>query len=126
MLRKSLAAAGLAAAFMFIPTAANALHCVNVSRPPAACGAVCTDGPILVGNWAWLPSVFPGSAEVWAFVPPGTVQGFGLPGEGGNFQSGDGVALLINAICDSEGQVLVHRQTDHGIQLMEDACDESN
>ncbi|MDR7157648.1 hypothetical protein J2X42_000331 [Arthrobacter sp. BE255] len=124
MFRKSLAAAGLAAAFMFVPAAAaQALHCENVSRPPAACGAVCTDGPILVGNWAWLPSVFPGAPEAWVFVPPGTVQGFGLPGEDGNFQSGDGVALLVNAICDSEGKVLVHRQVEHGIQLMEDACE---
>ncbi|TAP45522.1 hypothetical protein [Arthrobacter sp. S39] len=119
MFRKSIAAAGLAAAFMFIPATANALDCINVSRPPAACGAVCTDGPILNGNWGWLPSVFPGAPEVWAFVPPGTVQDFGLPGEKGNFQSGEGFALLVNAICDSQGSVLVSRQTDHGIQLME-------
>ena len=119
MFRKSLAAAGLAAAFMFVPTAANALDCYNASRPPAACGSVCTDGPILNGNWAWLPSVFPGAPEAWVFVPPGTVEGFGLPGENGNYQSGEGYALLVNAICDSEGSVLVHRQGEHGIQLME-------
>lgn len=119
MFKKSLAAAGLAAAFMFVPTAANALDCVNVSKPPAACGADCTNGPILNGNWAWLPSVFPGAAEVWAFVPPGTVQGFGLPGEKGNYQNGEGYALLVNAICDSQGSVLMKRQTEHGIQLME-------
>jgi hypothetical protein len=119
MFRKSLAAAGLAAAFMFVPTAANALDCYNASRPPAACGAVCTDGPILKGNWAWLPSVFPGAPEAWVFVPPGTVEGFGLPGENGNYQDGEGYALLVNAICDSQGSVLVSRQTEHGIQLME-------
>lgn len=124
MFRKSLAAAGLAAAFMFVPTAANALDCVNVSRPPAACGANCTEGPILNGNWAWLPSVFPGpfTPEAWAFVPPGTVPG--LPGENGNYQSGEGFALLINAICDSKGKVLTSRQGDHGIQLIE-GCEEN-
>ena len=119
MFKKSLAAAGLVVAFVLIPTAAQALDCINVSKPPAECGAVCTDGPIIQGNWAWLPSVFPGAPEVWAFVPPGTVEDVGLPGENGNFQSGEGFALLVNAICDSHGSVLVSRQTEHGIQLME-------
>ena len=119
MFKKSVLAAGLAAAFVLVPTAAQALDCTNASRPPAACGAVCTDGPVFTGNWAWLPSVFPGAPEAWVFVPPGTVEGFGLPGEKGNYQSGDGYALLVNAICDSAGSVLVSRQTDHGIQLME-------
>ena len=119
MFRKTLVAAGLTAAFMLIPTSAYALDCTNPSKPPAACGAVCTDGPILDGNWAWLPSVFPGAPQAWVFVPPGTVQGFGLPGEKGNYQNGEGYALLVNAICDSQGSVLVKRQTDHGIQLME-------
>lgn len=119
MLKKALAAAGLAAAFVFIPTAAQALDCINVSRPPAACGSDCTDGPIINGNWAWLPSVFPDAPEVWVFVPPGTVQGFGLPGEKGNYQNGEGYALLVNAICDSLGSVNEKRQTEHGIQLME-------
>ena len=119
MLNKALAAAGLVAAFVFIPTAAQALDCINVSKPPAACGSDCTDGPIFNGNWAWLPSVFPDAPEVWVFVPPGTVQGFGLPGENGNYQNGEGYALLVNAICDSMGQVSEKRQTEHGIQLME-------
>lgn len=119
MLKKALAAAGLIAAFVLTPTAAQALDCINVSKPPAACGAVCTGGPIINGNWAWLPSVFPGAPQVWAFVPPGTVEGAGLPGEKGNFQGGEGFALLVNAICDSDGAVLAHRQTGHGIQLME-------
>lgn len=119
MSKKILAAAALTAAFVLIPTSANALDCYNASRPPADCGAVCTDGPVIKGNWAWLPSVFPGAEEAWVFVPPGTVQGFGLPGEKGNFQDGEGFALLVNAICDSQGSVLVKRQTEHGIQLME-------
>ena len=119
MLKKSLAAAGLVLAFVLTPTAAQALDCINVSKPPAECGSVCTDGPIINGNWAWLPSVLPDAPEVWAFVPPGTIQGFGLPGEKGNYQNGEGFALLVNAICDSQGSVLANRQTEHGIQLME-------
>ena len=118
-MKKTLYAAGLALAFVLVPTAAQALDCVNVSKPPAECGSTCTEGPIIQGNWAWLPSVFPGAPEAWAFVPPGTVEGFGLPGENGNFQSGEGYALLVNAICDSTGGVLEHRQTGHGIQLLE-------
>ena len=38
--KKSLMAVGLAAGFVLIPTAASALDCTNVSRPPAACGSV--------------------------------------------------------------------------------------
>lgn len=116
MFKKSIAAAGLAAAFMFIPTAANALDCVNVSKPPAACGANCS-GPVIQGNWVWLPSVFEGSPQVWAFVPPGTVPL--TSGANGNFQSGEGYALLVNAVCDSHGKILDKRQTDRGIQLLE-------
>jgi hypothetical protein len=120
MFKKALMAAGLAVAFVLVPTAASALDCINVSKPPAACGAVCTDGPIIQGNWAWLPSVFPGAPEVWAFVPPGTLPpGSGPKGENGNYQNGEGYALLVNAICDSQGSVLLKRQTEHGIQLME-------
>lgn len=119
MFKKSLLAIGLAAGFVLVPTAAQALDCINVSRPPAACGSVCTDAPIITGNWVWLPSVFPGAPAVWAFIPPGTVQGLGVAGEKGNFQSGEGHALLVNAICDSHGSVLVSRQTEHGIQLFE-------
>ncbi|HEY9355540.1 MAG TPA: hypothetical protein VIQ52_04455 [Arthrobacter sp.] len=122
MFRKTFTAAGLAAAFMFVPVAAHALDCTNVSRPPAACGAVCTDGPILNGNWAWLPSVFPGAPEAWVFVPPGSLKNIDPTapiGQKGNYQNGEGYALLVNAICDSQGSVLVSRQTDHGIQLME-------
>ena len=118
MLKKALAAAGLVAAFVLIPTSAQALDCINVSKPPASCGTEC-EAPVINGNWAWLPSVFPGAPEVWAFVPPGTVQDFGLPGENGNYQNGEGYALLVNAICDSLGQVNEKRQTEHGIQLME-------
>ena len=121
MFKKSLLTVGIAAGLVLVPTAAFALDCTNVSRPPAACGSNCTDGPIIKGNWGWLPSVFPGAPEAWVFVPPGTVTGEGIPGENGNYQNGEGYALLVNAICDSHGSVLVNRQTEHGIQLQE-AC----
>jgi len=123
MLKKSLAAAGLAVAFMFIPTAANALDCSNASRPSNFTGAQTLEGGIIAkGNWVWYPSVFgPGSPEVWVFVPPGSLKVFepDAPlGQKGNFQSGEGFALLVNAICDSNGAVLESRQTENGIQLL--------
>ncbi|WP_136708005.1 hypothetical protein [Agromyces sp. H66] len=117
MLKKALLAAGLAAAFVLVPTAAQALDCYNPNKPPADCGAVCTDGPVVQGNWVWLPSVFPGAPEEWVFVPPGTVEL--TPGAKGNFQNGEGYALLVNAICDSHGSVLEKRQNQNGIQLLE-------
>jgi len=120
MFRKSLAAAGLAAAFMFVPTAANALHCNNVSRPPAECGAICPV-PVIDGNWAWLPSVFgPEAPQTWVFVPPGSLQELDPTapiGQKGNFQNGTADALLLNSVCDSP-QALLSRQNEHGIQLL--------
>lgn len=117
MFRKSLAAAGLAAAFMFIPATANALDCTNVSRSAyAGSDYVFIPGPNInvhvQGNWAYVLEF--GS---WVFLPPGTVpEG---AGNNGNFQNGEGFALLVSAICDSKGAVLDNRQGDHGIQLME-------
>ncbi|ELT44668.1 hypothetical protein ACJJV6_01060 [Arthrobacter nitrophenolicus] len=117
MFRKSLAAAGLAVVFMFVPTAANALDCANVSRS-AYTGSdyVFIPGPDIhvhvQGNWAYVLE-----AGAWVFLPPGTVpEG---AGDDGNFQNGEGYALLVNAICESSGAVLDNRQGDHGIQLLE-------
>ena len=120
MFRKTLATAALTVAFLFVPVAANALHCNNVSRPPAECGAVCTGGPIINGNWVWLPSVFPGAPEAWVFVPPGSLadEPEAPLGQKGNFQNGESDALLINAICNPDGTFRVPRQTEHGIQLL--------
>ncbi len=116
MLRKSLAAVAVAAALMFIPTAANALDCSNVSRP-AYTGSeyVFVPGPDInvhvAGNWAYVLEW-----GAWVFLPPGTVpEG---AGSNGNFQGGDGFALLVNAQCDSNGAVLDNRQTSRGIQLL--------
>jgi hypothetical protein len=120
MFRKTLATAALTVAFLFVPVAANALHCNNVSRPPAECGSACPPGdPIVNGNWVWLPSVFPEAPATWVFVPPGSLAGEPVPfGQKGNFQNGEGDALLVNAICNPDGTLRVPRQTEHGIQLL--------
>ena len=113
MFRKTLAAAGLTVAF---PVAANALDCTNASRPaytgtewvfvPEIGSNVHSDG-----NWSFVENW-----GAWVFVPPGSV-----PGSKGNFQNG-GHALLVNAICDSNGAVLESRQSDHGIQFLMHGC----
>ncbi|WP_120520008.1 hypothetical protein [Arthrobacter celericrescens] len=116
MFRKSLAAAVLAVAFMFVPVAANALDCNNVSRP-AYTGTEWVFIPDISsnvhfnGNWAFVEAW-----GAWVFLPPGTVPG--VPGSGGNYQNGEGFALLVNALCDSAGAGFDNRQTEHGIQLM--------
>jgi hypothetical protein len=68
--------------------------CANVSRAPAACGADC-QGPVIVGNWVWLPSI--GVPEwAWGFAPPGGADsvGFGFPGHNGNYLNGFSASLL--------------------------------
>lgn len=116
MLRKSLGAVAVAAALMFIPTTANALDCSNASRP-AYTGSdyVFIPGPNInvhvQANWAYILEW-----GAWVFLPPGTVpEG---AGNNGNFQNGEGFALLINSICASSGAVLENRQSEHGIQLL--------
>lgn len=52
------------------------------------------------GNWGYIQAW-----QTWVFVPPG------------NFQSGEGHALLVNAHCGSEGAVTEKRQSERGIQL---------
>lgn len=121
MLRKSLAAAVVAAALMFIPTAANALDCTNASRPANLTSAAFYEPfpgfQIYVkGNWAFIVA-----EDAWVFVPPGSLKVIDPTapiGQKGNFQSGEGFALLFNAQCDSNGVVLDNRQSERGIQLM--------
>ncbi|MFJ5954887.1 hypothetical protein ACIQC5_02895 [Paenarthrobacter sp. NPDC092416] len=116
MFKKSLAATALAAALMFIPATANALDCNNVSRP-AYTGTEWVFIPDISsnvhfsGNWGYVEAW-----GAWVFIPPGTVPD--VPGGGGNFENGQGFALLVNALCDSHGAVLENRQDDQGIQLM--------
>lgn len=96
------------------PAFAN--DCANVSRAPAACGFSCT-GPVVVGNWVWLPSVDPTAPPIW---------GFGSPA---NFTNGQSDALTALANAKSGGAVCAtpNRQFDptlagmHGV-LSSEAC----
>jgi len=106
-----------AAAALAIPAAAVADSCSNVSRAPAACGMSCA-GPVIDGNWVWLPSIgVPDPA--WGFAPPGgpdSVQ-VGLPGASGNYTDGQTASLLgMSAVCQGTGNAQAARQSDHGIQ----------
>ncbi|WP_426996431.1 hypothetical protein [Pseudarthrobacter sp. N5] len=115
MFKKVFAVAGATAALMLVGSAAFADDCVNVSRAPAACGWTC-QGPVVEGNWVWLPSI--GVPEWgWGFATPGSVPsvGFGFPGSNGNYlnQSGGFSWLLENGVCVNGNTA---RQTSQGIQ----------
>ena len=118
MYRRIFVAASVAAAAALIPIAASADSCANVSRAPAACGSTCA-GPVIQGNWVWLPSIgvpVPG----WGFATPGGPDSisFGFPGANGNYQNiqvtGNQSLLDNSATCTKPGTN--NRQTGHGIQ----------
>ena len=103
------------ASFGITAGAALADSCDNTSRAaPNATGP----GPIIKGNWVWLPSLgFPGLPEAWGFAPPGTLDStlFGFPGANGNYTNGQTSSLLgMSANCPPGANA--NRQTDHGIQ----------
>lgn len=114
------AAAVATAAAVAIPTTAFADSCANVSRAPAPCGFSCP-GPVVEGNWVWLPSIgvpFP----AWGFAPPGGPDSvnFGMPGANGNylnFRSTQGSTSLLgrSVHCLPSGDP-TSRQQEHGIQ----------
>lgn len=115
--RNIAAAAAAAAAAALVPAIVYADSCANVSRAPAACGTNCTDGPVIQGNWVWLPSVEPGAPPVWGFAPPGAADsvGFGFPGANGNYTNGYSGSLLGRSVhCTSNDPS--SRQQTHGIQ----------
>ena len=107
-------------AMLAVPGVAFASSCGNVSRAPGPCGIAgepaCT-GPVIVGNWVWLPSVEPQAPPIWGFAPPGTPDStkFGFPGANGNFLNGTGLSLLDNSANCPPGSNTA-RQTTHGIQ----------
>ncbi|MBT2531941.1 hypothetical protein J7E83_07355 [Arthrobacter sp. ISL-48] len=118
MVRKIIAVGAALFALMFVAPAAQALDCYNASRPAyTGNDYILVSAPDfsahvhLQGEWAFIQEF-----GNWIFLPPGTVP-MG-PAQSGNYQNGTGFALLVNAICDSQGSVLDNRQTDHGIQLM--------
>jgi hypothetical protein len=97
------------------PALASADSCANISRAAPA-NYVPGSGPLVEGNWVWLPSIgvpFP----AWGFAPPGTVDSvaFGMPGANGNYTNGATSSLLGNSANCAPGST-TSRQTDHGIQ----------
>ena len=86
--------------------------CANVSRAPAACGWSCS-GPVIQGNWVWLPSV--GAPQyAWGFAPPGAFFSklFPFPGANGNYQNGFSQSLLGHSAYCLKG---VNATKSHGI-----------
>lgn len=86
--------------------------CANVSRAaPAPTGP----GPVIRGNWVWLPSIGV-DVQAWGFAPPGTTDStaFSFPGANGNYTNGQTSSLLgVSAICTGS---VAARQTTNGIQ----------
>ena len=117
MIRKMLFVAGAAAAAVSLPAAAFADSCSNVSKSPAPCGLTCTSGPVVEGNWVWLPSIGV-PVPVWGFSPPGSITSIqaGLPDANGNYAQSQGTFswLLENSAICTKG--VPNRQTTHGIQ----------
>jgi hypothetical protein len=98
-----------------IPAVAAADSCSNASRPAPACDLSCT-GPVIVGEWVWLPSIGVPEAR-WGFATPGTDDSQGLPGQNGNYTGGQTVSLLgVSAVCQTGSTAQSVRQTSNGIQ----------
>ena len=87
--------------------------CSNVSR---AAPTSTDGGPIIKGNWIWLPSIgVPVGA--WGFAPPGAADStaFGFPGANGNYTNGQTSSLLgVSANCPPGSNT--NRQTTQGVQ----------
>jgi hypothetical protein len=104
-----------AVAALAIPAAAAADSCANVSRAPAPCGMTCS-GPVVDGNWVWLPSIGV-PVPAWGLAPPGGADStdLGLPGANGNYTNGNPRSLLgMSNNCPAGNNAA--RQQDHGIQ----------
>ena len=114
-MRRAILAAIAVTAMLALTGVAYADSCANVSRAPAACGFSCT-GPVIDGNWVWLPSIGVPVAA-WGFAPPGAADStaFGFPGANGNYTNGQTSSLLgMSNNCPPGSNT--NRQTDHGIQ----------
>lgn len=113
---RALAAVAGAAAALAIPATVLADSCANVSRAPAPCGFTCS-GPVIEGNWVWLPSIG-APVAAWGFAPPGGADSvaFGFPGANGNYTNGYSSSLLGHSVhCSTSGDPS-SRQQSHGIQ----------
>lgn len=102
-------------AALAVPTAAFADSCGNVSR---AAPSTTTSGPIIKGNWAWLPSIDPNAPPIWGFAPPGAPDStaFGLPGANGNYSGVHNNQSLLDQSHNCPAGSNTNRQTSHGIQ----------
>ena len=118
VMKRLLGTAAATVALLLVGTAANADDCINLSRPPAACGLSCP-GPVVDGNWVWLPSIgVPESA--WGFVTPGSVfsEELALPGTNGNYiNDRGGISWLFeNSLCVNGNTARATANSTHGIQ----------
>ena len=118
-IRRLWGVAAATSALLVAGAAANADDCANVSRAPAPCGWTCTSGPVVVGNWVWLPSI--GVPQyAWGFATPGSLpsQGLGLPGANGNYldQAGGFSWLLENSLCVNGNTARAAANSTNGIQ----------
>ena len=86
--------------------------CANISRAPADCGWNCS-GPVIQGNWVWLPSIGV-QAYAWGFAPPGAFDSvnFGFPGAHGNYTNGFTESLLGHSAYCLKG---VNTDKSHGV-----------
>ena len=112
MRRRFLGAAFGVALAVAVAGTALADSCANVSREPAACGWSC-QGPVIEGNWVWLPSIG-APVYAWGFAPPGAADstGFGFPGANGNYTNGFTSSLLGHSALCLKG---VNPDKSHGI-----------
>lgn len=112
MKRIALSISVVLASFAIGAFPALADSCSNVSRAAPPDGG---SGPIIRGNWVWLPSI--GVAiDAWGFAPPGAADSttFGFPGANGSYTNGQTSSLLgVSAICTTG---VAARQTTRGIQ----------
>ena len=104
----------LAGTVLAISLAGTALadSCANISRAPAPCGWTCP-GPVIEGNWVWLPSINV-NEYAWGFAPPGGADSvnFGFPGANGNYTNGFTESLLGHSAYCLKG---VNTDRSHGV-----------
>ena len=91
--RQLVVSVALAAAAFSIPLSAFADSCANVQR---AAPQTTSQGPVVKGNWVYLPSIDPQAPSAWGFAPPGGADSviFNMPGHNGNYTNGKTSSLL--------------------------------
>ncbi len=112
---KALLAGMTVVAALSLPMTAFADSCFNASRP-APPNYVAGSGPLIRGNWVWLPSIgvdFP----AWGFATPGSPDSALFPDANGNYTDGKTWSLLgESAMCQQRTDGIANRQITNGIQ----------